>query len=236
MPEDKANSLTKAYDDWHALVGPDEGATAPWHEMVKKRIGNIEGLDILEIGCGRGGFTQWLATHHPRTIVGADFSRVAVDYANRLCGGGVVQFRVADICDIPAVDAAFDVVVSCETIEHVVTPRAGIRELFRVLRPGGKLLLTTPNYMNLLGMHRGYLRSRNRRYTEAGQPVNNFTSIPRVYVWLRRAGFQLLEISALGHYVPCPGRRPIRIESLDRETAPMRWLGHHSIFVAERPA
>ena len=226
--------LASAYDDWHTALGKDDGLTSPWHELVIDRLGAIAGLDVLEIGCGRGGFTRWLALQSPRLLIGADFSHVAVDLARGLVDNPSAKFQVADICRIPVKAESYDVVISCETVEHVLDPAASVRELYRVLRPGGRLILTTPNYFNLLGLYRGYLRAVGRRYTEHGQPVNNFTSIPRVRSWLSRAGFRLVEVTSLGHYIPWPGRRPIRVLALDDSGLLASWLGHHSVFVAER--
>src|SRR2546430_1978790 len=62
-------------------------------------------------------------------------------------GLSTIQARLEDIQALSLADESFDVVVSCETLEHVPNPQRAIKELARVLRPDGRMFLTTPNYM-----------------------------------------------------------------------------------------
>jgi SAM-dependent methyltransferase len=126
--------------------------------------------------------------------------------------------------------------VSCETLEHVQDRAAAMAELARVLRPGGRLLLTTPNYLNLMGAFRGYLRLRGRRWTEGGQPLAHFQTAPGVLRLVRRSGLRLTAVDGCGHYVPFPGRSPVRIMALDGARRMTRWAALHTLFVAEKPA
>jgi SAM-dependent methyltransferase len=83
-----------------------------------------------------------------------------------------IEWRVADIQALPWPDNSFDTAISCETIEHVPSPRTAVRELARVLRPGGKLFLTVPNYFSMLGVHRLYREFfRNQRFQERPRDV-----------------------------------------------------------------
>jgi 2-polyprenyl-3-methyl-5-hydroxy-6-metoxy-1,4-benzoquinol methylase len=230
----------KAYEQWHAGFDVDAEADAPWHRLVKAHLRlptDLGGACLLEIGCGRGGFSCWLArqTVKPREIVAADFSETAVakgaGYAadHGLSG---IRWEVADIQALPFPDCSFDTVVSLETVEHVPDPRGAVAELARVLKPKGRLLLTTPNYLGPLGLYRGYLRLRGRRFTECGQPINHFTLLPRTRSWVRRAGLRIVATDAIGHYVPFPGRPPIRVAWLDYPRFLTKWFAHHSLVVA----
>jgi SAM-dependent methyltransferase len=131
--------------------------------------------------------------------------------------------------------SVFDTVISCETVEHLADPQRALREIQRVLRPGGRLLLTTPNYLGPLGLYRGYLRVRGRRYTEGGQPICRLTSLPRTLLWVWRAGLRVIEVDAVGHYLPWPGQPPRELAGLD-DLRPLRWFALHSLVVAERPS
>lgn len=233
----------KAYEDWHARYEVDSDADTPWHKLVLKHLQpsrDLTGKRVLEIGCGRGGFSCWLAkqAERPAHIIAADFASAAVlkgrafAVEHKLSG---ITWEVADAQNIAHPDATFDTVISCETIEHVLAPQRGLSELARVLRPRGRLFLTTPNYLGPLGLYRMYLRLAGRRFTEEGQPINNFLLLPLTRSWVARTGLRVRTVDATGHYLPFPGRPPIEMASLNNPKMIMRWVAHHSLIVAEKP-
>jgi len=140
----------------------------------------------------------------------------------------------ADIGRLPFDEATFDVVISCETIEHVPDPSGAMSELARVLKDGGRLLLTTPNYMNLLGAFRAYRRLVGRPFTEEGQPINNFTSVLRTIWWMRRCGLRSRLVDSSGHYLTLPKRLPVKIAALDDHQMLVRWFASHQLLVATK--
>jgi 2-polyprenyl-3-methyl-5-hydroxy-6-metoxy-1,4-benzoquinol methylase len=230
-----------AYDTWHASLDVNEGADDPWYQLVREELDlarDIGGRRVLEIGCGRGGFACWLATRTPppAEVVAVDYSSVAVEKgrAHALARGvNGISWATGDIQAIDQADASFDSVFSCETIEHVPDPFKAVSELARILKPGGRLFLTAPNYLGPLGIYRGYLRLRGRRFMEVGQPINQFTLLPRTLLWLRRAGLEVETIRGVGHYLPVPGRSPMRLQWLDRSL--VKWFALHVMTVARKP-
>lgn len=222
----------KAYDTWHARMGRDEECTSHWHRLVKQHLRPDRDLvdrTILEIGCGRGEFARWLAQHpaRPRGVVAADFSPTAISIARAVQvvrASASIHWLVADIQSIPCEDASFDTVVSCETIEHVPDPARAVRELVRVLRPGGVLFLTTPNYMGPFGAYRIYRRLAGRPYTEADQPINNFVMLPRTTHWLRAAGATITVVDSAQHVLLFPGRPPVHLNPPEAWHPITRWL------------
>ena len=70
-----------AYEAWHSRLAVDEAADAPWHDLARQHLADLTGFRVLEIGCGRGGFSAWLARQGVRTVVAADFARSAVRMA-----------------------------------------------------------------------------------------------------------------------------------------------------------
>lgn len=224
-----------AYDRWHGQLGVDEEGDGPWHRLVKRHLPPLTSYRVLENGCGRGGLAHWLAGQHPALLVPADFSPVAVAKARELSRESAARFLVADITKLPHPDRSFDIAISCETIEHVLDPALAVQELSRVLRPGGLLYLTTPNYLNMLGLYRVYCRLRGRRFREEGQPINNFTTLVRTFHWLRAAGLSPRLVDAAGHYAVLPRRSPIEIARLDRLSW-LHWAARHPLIVASKAA
>lgn len=244
MGDKSLEALSKAYDVFHSRRDPGPIADDPWHLWLRASIDlgrDVRGRRVLEAGAGRGGFALWLAANgEPGCLVASDFSpgglRMALDAARDR--PAPVGWPAADVALLPFPDATFDTVICCETIEHVLDPPRATRELARVLRPGGRLYLTTPSYLNATGLYRGYLRLTGRRYDEGGQPVANFTMLPRTAWWLRRAGLRIERSDGVGHYLPWPGRSPIRNRDLDaRALRPLlKWFALHSAFVARKAA
>jgi SAM-dependent methyltransferase len=152
---------------------------------------------LLDAGCGTGGMMDRLRQTIPQwEITGLDFSPRAVDFTRRR---GFDQVLEARLDAIPSPDAAWDAVVSLDVLYHVSVnePRA-MTELFRVLRPGGTLLLNLPAFDCLGGYHdvavqgaRRYTASRVRQLLEErGFHVRrlhywNAWLFPAVFAWRR---------------------------------------------------
>ncbi len=97
--------------------------------------------NLLEFGAGIGNLLKQLAASNLYTkITGADILPRPDDVPPE------ITWIQADLNEpVPVPDKAFDTIVSTEVIEHLENPRATFREFHRLLRPGGALLLTTPN-------------------------------------------------------------------------------------------
>ena len=229
----------RAYDAWHERVADGEALDTPWHRLVQRALSaerDLTGRRVLEIACGRGELATWCAAHTaPGLLVAADFSSSAVRLARRRLAEGKRQGAAgvlqADAQRIPLPAASMDTVICCETLEHVHRPRRALAEIARVLRPGGRLFLTTPNYLGPMGAYRAYLRAVGRPFTEEGQPINHPLLAPLVRAWVRAAGFRVVQASSTGHYLPFPGRPPILLAEGARFLSP---FGLHALTVAER--
>jgi SAM-dependent methyltransferase len=98
------------------------------------------GLDVLEIGVGMGAdHLQW-ARQQPRSLTGVDLTQRALAHtAFRLAGAGhAPRLAAADAEALPFEDASFDLVYSWGVIHHTPDTTAAVREIRRVLRPGGR--------------------------------------------------------------------------------------------------
>jgi ubiquinone/menaquinone biosynthesis C-methylase UbiE len=235
--------VQELYDEWHRQQSVDLELTSPWHRLARKHLKpsrDLEGRVILEIACGRGEFACHLAlsSSAPRKLIAADFSASALSKAQLLSkelGIESIEWQQADIEKLPFQASYFDTVISCETIEHVPHPRLAISELARVLKPGGRLLLTTPNYFGSFGLYRAYLRCVGRPYTEAGQPINNIVMLPLTRRWIQQSGLKVRAIDSVGIQLFIPGRAPLSLHLSPKLHWFWRWFGLQSCILAEKP-
>ncbi|MEY4745116.1 MAG: hypothetical protein RL272_1061 [Candidatus Parcubacteria bacterium] len=93
---------------------------------------------ILEIGCGRGDTTRMLLKLFPdAAVVATDYDPGQVALAAKRVASGRLEIRRADATALPFPDAAFDLVIECNTFHHVAAWADALAECSRVLRPGG---------------------------------------------------------------------------------------------------
>ncbi|HVS50764.1 MAG TPA: class I SAM-dependent methyltransferase [Opitutaceae bacterium] len=118
--------------------------------------------DLLDAGCGTGGLIRRLARERPEwKWTGVDFSRIACGIARERVGAGA-EIVEASVTALPFGDGAFDAVVSADVLYHVDDDAAALREFFRVLRPGGVVVLNLPAYRWLWSYHDVAVHSRRR--------------------------------------------------------------------------
>ncbi len=135
------------------------------------------GAAVLDAGCGTGGMILRLRAQHPTwTFAGIDFMPLACELARRRCGPDV-DVRVASITELPFADASFDAVVSADVVCQVDNPEVAAREFFRVLRPGGTVVINVPAYMWMWSYHDDSCQTKHR-YTR-----------PEIAAFFRGAGF-----------------------------------------------
>ncbi len=102
------------------------------------------GKSVLDVACGTGYGTQILA-RVAASVLGIDIDEETVLYARRNFPHVKVTYRVGDICKLPLPDESVEAVTCYETVEHVADDRGCLREIYRVLKPGGLCLISTPN-------------------------------------------------------------------------------------------
>jgi ubiquinone/menaquinone biosynthesis C-methylase UbiE len=234
-------TLRTDYDAWHQRIfdaaPAHDDTSAPWYQLVLEYLGPVSGLRVLEVACGRGGFARHLARAGAQ-VTACDFSSAALRATRvKLCSNGqpppaaLVQ---GDAQNLPFADNSFDVLVSCETIEHLPAVQSALNEMFRVTRPGGRLFLTTPNYFNFMGLYEIYARFRHpARHSD--QPFDRRQWFPQVHRWIRRAGWTILRTDGTVHQFPFfPGRNPVRWQALESSRALRKLLSPfaYTYFVA----
>jgi len=179
---------------------PDEAVamTAVFvHEKVLEITAALSKGRVLDIPCGQGALSESLRKQGFEIFCG-DYDRD--NY--RIKGG---NFHRLDLnCKLPYKDETFDCVTSVEGIEHIENPHLLIREISRVLKVGGHLVITTPNIMNIKSRLYFLLRSYFTDFKHFPQPEDqrellglHINPIPfgELSYILNRYGFQIKTIS-----------------------------------------
>ncbi|MGY4710129.1 class I SAM-dependent methyltransferase [Mycolicibacterium sp. CBM1] len=113
------------------------------HEVVYRRLSSLcAGRDVLEAGCGEGYGADLLASVATR-VIAVDYDAATVAHVRARYPR--VQVVAGNLASLPLPDASVDVVVNFQVIEHLWDQPQFVTECFRVLRPGGLLLMSTPN-------------------------------------------------------------------------------------------
>lgn len=167
---------------------PDVGGNIFLEHMHRYRmaLGYVAGKEVLDIASGEGFGSDLLATK-ARRVIGVDISEPAVEHARRRYIRDNLEFHVGSVTEIPLPADSVDVVVSFETIEHIDAHEAMLDEVRRVLRPGGVLIVSTPDkatYTDATGLTNSFhvrelyrtefadlLSSRFRHVTLHGQRI-----------------------------------------------------------------
>src|SRR5215510_9936380 len=117
---------------------------------------------ILDVGCGTGANLLMLSRYGDAE--GVDISEDALAFCRER---GLDHVRQGAGEELPYADNTFDLVTALDVVEHMDDDLAGLREMFRVLRPDGRVLLFVPAFMFLWGVQDDVINHR-RRYTLPG--------------------------------------------------------------------
>lgn len=237
--------LAGEYDEWHTKVYESDPGHAdessPWYRLVREFLPPVQDKRVLEIACGRGGFSRLLGSRGA-LVSGADFSTSALAIAReRLQAYPSLVERVdyvqADAQNMPFEENSFDIVVSCETIEHVPNPQAAVSEMYRVCKPSGTLYLTTPNYFNFMGLYLIYALVRHPGL-KSSQPIDRRFIFPQIRSFLKQAGWNIVYTDGTVHQFPfIPGRDPVQfpmVESNKRVRKVLSPFAYHYFLCARK--
>jgi SAM-dependent methyltransferase len=118
-----------------------------WTRRVKMLRRHLRpGMSVLELGCGIGHFTRELACSGAN-IVAIDISPELLEIARANCSAPNVRYEIQNACALSYPDAVFDSVVGSSVLHHLEIEEA-LREIYRVLKPGGAICFTEPNMLN----------------------------------------------------------------------------------------
>lgn len=224
------------YDSWHASHVEDNDISTPWHNFIRSviRMEDISDKVVLEIGCGRGGFSNYLLQEYPsiQKLYACDYSESALAIGmQKVSATRKVEWLKEDIQSLTFCDQTFDTIISSETIEHVPLPLEALGELYRVLKPGGRLILTCPNYFNLFGIWVLYRKLIGKPYTEGGQPYVNYILLPVIYRRIKLLGFKVDHFRSSELVIPA--RRPKTFFPL-QTPALLKYFGFRTFYILKK--
>jgi len=186
------------YDDyWNREAPPDTDPRTPRRlEIFQSFV--PRSVTVLDVGCGRGRCSAALSRAGYR-VVGVDISERAV--AEARAAVPEAQFHVQDLgSPLPFPDASFGAAFMTDVIEHVFDPPTVIREISRVLSPGGQLLISTP-YHGLVKNVLIALFRFDRHFDPQGPHIRFFSRSSLTHL-LRDAGFRSFKYFYLGRLFP----------------------------------
>lgn len=140
--EAAGGDVSQAYDRWASQYDSQANATPDLDaQVVRAAPLNVSGSDVVELGCGTGKNTVWLA-QRARSVTALDFSAGMLALAAERDYAMPVRFVLHDVrTPWPLPDASCDVVVGNLVLEHVQQLEPVFAEACRVLRPGGQLFV-----------------------------------------------------------------------------------------------
>ncbi len=194
-PKEQVDELfTRTVDDWARFYADPKPATLNAQNLVSRRRFALEMVEaripprskILDVGCGTGHLAAEL-TQRGYEVWGVDLSQEMVRYAREHYDPD--RFRVGDIERIPFPDNTFDALMCLGVMEYLSSDEPALREMRRVLKPGGRAVITTPSSVcPFYYMDRAFVKVRFLarpvvrfiRYRLRGKPLPPSSALPPV--------------------------------------------------------
>jgi len=178
--------------------------------LVNPQVGDR----ILEVGCALGHMSVFFRQFGAE-VVGVDISLAAIIEAKKTLGRSGIQFEVGDACNMAFPDSVFDKVAALDIVEHMYQDEFEkmSREIWRVLKPGGKFAIHTPAPTHIIE----WMKKRNWILKQSAGHVD-IKSMERITATLKEVGFAIDEAFFTGGFVPI-------IKLVEKVMVPVPWLG-----------
>ncbi|MDB9514974.1 class I SAM-dependent methyltransferase [Kamptonema animale CS-326] len=153
MQDETLEKERQFHDAWASTIDVDgirvkdyfEACTAPENRFILKQLGDITGKKLLDLGCGAGENSVYFAKKGA-LCVATDYSPGMVEVALKLAetNGVKIEGCTANAMELEFPDNTFDIVYASNLLHHLPEPKMAIREMHRVLKPGGKACFWEP--------------------------------------------------------------------------------------------
>lgn len=155
-----------------------------------------EGFRVLDCGCGPGTISAGLAgVVKAGSVHGIDQSELQIAEAKRIHSAPNLTFSTDDVYDLPFEDGSFDLVFAHALFEHIGQPEPALREMHRVLKPGGLVGLCSPDFAAFIitpeteAVRDAFAFYRSMQESNGGDTLAG----RRLATWLSESGFTPLE-------------------------------------------
>jgi SAM-dependent methyltransferase len=187
---------------------------------------------FLDIGTGTGSNLRMLRQEGYRNVIGIDLDPLALRYC---VTKGFKSLLLAEATNLPFADGQFDVVLATDTVEHIEDDESALHEIYRVLAPGGHVMISVPAFSSLWGLQDDVAHHKRRyrlpdliqKMRSSGLQIRRsyyFNFILFVPIWLVRqfnriVGIKLASENQINSTVL--NQLLLRIFSLDIQVAPV---------------
>ena len=179
-----------------------------WRRLVARTLESslVEGARVLDVACGTGDLSRVLARAGAASVIGLDFCRPMLEIARRKAADDnrTVLFIEGDALRLPFADEAFDVVTIAFGLRNFAGVEEGLRELLRILKPGGRAAIlefsspVVPGFRALFSFYftrllpriGGWVSGSRGAYEYLPNSVSRFPDQERLAELMRGAGFE----------------------------------------------
>jgi 2-polyprenyl-3-methyl-5-hydroxy-6-metoxy-1,4-benzoquinol methylase len=242
LGENQAESTQRKADaEWYdRFYRARQVGLAPWYRFLLPELKQTlsSQTKLVELGCGQAHILRVLLESGlvPRgNVTGVDQSKTAVEFCQQQLPGA--NFQVGDLYQLDGLgNNRFDTCLLMETIEHLDHPEKPLANIFRILKAGGLLYVSFPNYLHLPWLLVRILAEKlNRPNWIVLQPVDKIYTVFGVIRLFRKAGFTF--IKGIGANYGPPVLYPLETDGMTRLLNSLRlWrLSFHPILVFRKP-
>ena len=206
------NAIAPTYERVNALASL--GCDAVWRRRAVAGTRPRSSDVVLDVCCGTGDMLREFARHAPppARLIGVDFAQQMLEHGDYTGVAPPVELIRGDALDLPLADAAVDIVSCAFGVRNFQDLDAGLREMHRVLRVGGRIVIlefAPPRNPVLRWLHAGYTRTvlpwlgrlvardASRAYDYLPRSIHTFDTRPRMERRLGEAGFANVESAAM---------------------------------------
>lgn len=199
------DEVAQRYDRMNVVLSA--GNSMLWRRATTRAVAVEPGELVLDVAAGTGTSSAALARTGAR-VIAADFSAGMIAVGReRHAGNAFIEFVEADAMALPFADDEFDAVTISFGLRNIVDPKRALAEFFRVLKPGGRVVVcefSTPPLPALREAYFGYLAygmpivarlasSNPAAYEYLSDSISAWADQRTLAGWLREAGFQRVE-------------------------------------------